>query len=154
MTSHERHEKHENRDHEKSEKDLNHEIHEKHEKIIYKDESYAIQGAVFEVYRIRGSGLSEGVYQECMEIEFGERKIPFVGQPSIQLDYKGRELRHHFQPDFVCFDKIIVELKAVRELLPEHEAQVFNYLRASNLRLALLVNFGHHPQVEIKRIVL
>jgi GxxExxY protein len=96
---------------------------------------FRIQGAVFEVYRAMRAGFLEGVYQECHGLEFAERAIPFVGLRPLSLNYKGRALQHSYVADFVCFDRIIVELKAVRELAPEHRAQTFNYIKASGLRL-------------------
>jgi GxxExxY protein len=122
------------------------------EKIFFKDECYAIQGAIFEVYREMGCGFLEMVYQECLERELDRRDIPFVAQPELWLSYKGERLRQTYMPDFVCFDKIIVELKAVTEIKPEHQAQVLNYLKATGLRLGLLVNFGAYPKATIKRL--
>ena len=125
-----------------------------HDKIIFKNESYAIQGAIFEVYRTIGPGFLEAVYQECLEKEFRRRDIPFAAQPELPLSYKGEPLRQTYRADLVCYDKIIVELKAVKELAPEHAAQVLNYLRATGMKLGLLVNFGSHPKVTIKRLAL
>ena len=119
--------------------------------IIYREESYKIMGACFEVYKQKGCGFLEYVYQECLAIEFELQGIPFVFEPEIQLDYKGRLLKRYFKPDFVCFDKIIIELKAVRNLVDEHRAQTLNYLSATNFELALLVNFGHYPKLEYER---
>jgi len=133
---------------------MNHEIHEKHEKLLFKNEVYAIQGAIFEVYREMGPGFLEAVYQECLEREFRDRSIPFAPQKKLLLTYKGNPLEQRYKPDFICYGKIILELKAVTELGKEHNAQLFNYLKASGLRLGLLVNFGHHPKVEIERIIL
>jgi len=124
------------------------------DKLVYKKETYEIRGAVFEVYREMGCGFLEAVYQECLEREFGQRGIPFVAQTELKLFYKSERLDQFYRPDFICFDKIIVELKAVKEIAPEHQAQLLNYLRASKLRLGLLVNFGSHPQVQVQRIVL
>ena len=121
--------------------------------ILYKDESYAIVGACFEVYREKGCGFLEPVYQECLEIEFRLRGIPFVAQKSLSLEYKSCPLKSLYQPDFVCFDKLIVELKAVSELCDEHRAQIYNYLRATRVQLGLLVNFGHYPKLEVERVV-
>ena len=87
-------------------------------------------------------------------MEFKSQGIPFIEQPCLQLDYKGQALRHVYEPDFLCFKEIIVELKAVKQLGDEHRAQAFNYLKATGKRLALLVNFGHHPKLETERIVL
>ena len=122
--------------------------------LMYEDETYAIKGAVFEVYKTMGVGFLEAVYQECLEEELRRRGIPFASQVEIKLDYKGKELRQFYKADIVCYDKIILELKAVSNLLPEHSAQLFNYLRATKMKLGLLVNFGHYPGVEIKRIAL
>ena len=122
--------------------------------IIYKDESYAIQGAIFEVYKEMGNGYLEAVYQECLEIEFEIKNIPFVSQPTLKLKYKKWDLKKSYKPDFICFDKIIIELKGVRLITKEHQAQVINYLKATDLKLGLIVNFGAYPKVEIKRIAL
>jgi GxxExxY protein len=120
--------------------------------IIYKEESYRIIGACFEVYNQKGFGFTEPVYQECLAIEFEIQKIPFVAQPKMQLEYKGRLLEQFFRPDFVCFDKIIVEIKAVSRLVDEHISQTLNYLNAINFELALLVNFESFPKIEYKRL--
>lgn len=122
--------------------------------IIYKLESFEIMGACFEVYKEKGCGFVESVYQECLELELGDRKIPFKAQVELALTYKGRPLRSKFKPDFICYDKIVVELKAVSGLMDDHRAQVQNYLRATAMKLALLVNFGHYPKVEYERIAL
>ncbi|MBX7257877.1 MAG: GxxExxY protein [Candidatus Hydrogenedentes bacterium] len=120
--------------------------------IIYKEESYAIMGACFEVYNTKGCGFLESVYQECLAIELESRAIPFVLQPAIELEYKGRRLVQTFRPDFICFGQIILELKALSQLCDENRAQVHNYLHATQYRLGLLVNFGHYPQLEYERI--
>jgi GxxExxY protein len=122
-------------------------------KIVYKDESYAILGACFEVYKEKGCGFLEAVYQECLEIELALQNIPFQPQSELALDYKGRTLKQKYVPDMICYGKIIVELKAVKELADEHRAQVHNYLKATGMKLGLLVNFGHYPKVEYERIV-
>jgi len=128
--------------------------HETDEKMLFKTEVYAIQGAIFDVYREMGCGFLEAVYQECLERELHLRDIPFVAQKDLLLKYKGQALEQRYKPDIICFDKIIVELKAVSELGNDHKAQLFNYLRASGLRLGLLVNFGHYPKVQIERIII
>jgi GxxExxY protein len=141
---------------------MNHERHEIHEKkagitdmqILFKEECYAIQGAVFEVYREMGCGFLEAVCQECLELELRLREIPFVAQPLLTLNYKGERLRQTYHPDFVCYDKIIVELKAVKEIAPEHQAQVINFLKATGMRLGILVNFGAYPKATVKRLAL
>jgi len=122
--------------------------------MLYEELTYNIQGACFEVYKTMGCGFLEAVYQECLEIEFTERGIPFVAQKELELSYKGRRLRQRYMPDFICYDKIIVELKAVENIAEEHKAQVLNYLHATGMRLGLLVNFGHHPQLEYKRMII
>ena len=133
---------------------MNHEIHERHEKILFKEECYQIQGAIFDVYREMGCGFLEVVYQECLERELAIREIPFTSQVELALRYKGEALRQTYKPDFICFGKIILELKAVKEIAPEHKAQVMNYLKASSMKLGLLVNFGTYPQVAITRLAL
>jgi len=132
---------------------MNHEPHEPHEQLLYADEVFAIQGAIFEVNRHMGAGFLEAVYQECLTLEFEARNVPFVALRPLSLTYKGQRLRQTYQPDFVCFERIIVELKAVRELTPEHRAQVLNYLQATGMKLALLVNFGSTPKARIERLV-
>ena len=122
--------------------------------IIYREESYQILGACFEVYKHMGCGFSEAVYQECLQIEFGLQNLPCQPHVQLSLSYKGNPLRTKFIPDFILFDKIVVELKSVSEILDEHRAQVFNYLRATRYHLGLLVNFGHHPQLQYQRIVI
>ena len=133
---------------------MDHEKHEKHERLLYAREAYEIQGAVFEVSREMGIGFLEAVYQECLAVEFSTQGIPFRAKPSLALRYKARNLRQTYSPDFVCYDSIIVELKAVREIAPEHRAQIINYLRATGLRLGLLVNFGCAPKARIERLVI
>ncbi len=122
--------------------------------LLYKEESYAIMGACFNVYKDKGCGFLEMVYQECLAIEFEFAEIPFVAQPKLEIQYRGRKLEQFYQPDFVCFGKIIVELKAVQKLEDNHRAQAFNYLKATDYELALLINFGHFPKLEYERIAL
>lgn len=122
--------------------------------LIFEEESYRIRGAIYEVYREKGAGFLESVYQECLEREMRLSDVPFVSQPEMQLEYKGEPLTQTYRPDLVCFGKIIIELKAVIALAPEHRAQLQNYLRASRFSLGFLVNFGHQPKVEIERIAL
>lgn len=123
-------------------------------KLIYPEESFALRGCLFEVYRNKGAGFLEPVYQECLEIEFRMSSLPATAQPNLKLDYKGIPLKSTYIPDFICYDKIVVELKAVKELTDAHRAQVQNYLKATGLKLAFLVNFCHHPLIEVERIVL
>ncbi|HRJ44408.1 MAG: GxxExxY protein [Caldilineaceae bacterium] len=121
--------------------------------LKFPNESYRIRGAVFEVYREMGCGFLEAVYQECLEREFTRRGIPFSAQKELLLEYKGVRLVQTYKPDFICFNLVVVELKAVKELANDHRAQAHNYLKATGLELALLINFGHYPLVEIERIV-
>ena len=122
--------------------------------IIHRDESYAIMGACFEVYKEKGCGYLEAVYRECLEIEFGCRNIDYRAHPALAISYKGHPLKSKYTPDFICFGKIIVELKATSAITDEHRAQIHNYLRGTGLRLGLLVNFAHCPQLDYERIVL
>jgi GxxExxY protein len=122
--------------------------------LIYKEESYRIVGACFEVYKEMGCGFLEAVYQECLEIELALQGIPFKPQQELALSYKGRPLKQVYVPDFVCWEKIVIELKAIKALDDVHRAQVHNYLKATGHKLGLLINFGHYPKVEYERIVL
>jgi GxxExxY protein len=103
--------------------------------ILFKDKTYPISGACFEVYNDKGSGFLEAVYQECLEIELELRRIPFRAQPELKLSYKGRTLNKTYQPGLDCYSRIIVEINAVSELTDEHRAQVHNYLKATGYRL-------------------
>lgn len=123
-------------------------------KLIYPEESYAIMGACFNVYKDKGCGYTEPIYQVCTEIELEYQAIPSHAQKRMKLTYRGKELRHTFKPDFICYDKIVVELKAVSQIIDEYRAQVLNYLNATGYQLGLLVNFGHYPKVEYERIIL
>jgi GxxExxY protein len=121
--------------------------------LLFEQESYALRGAIFEVYREMGCGFLEAVYQECLAKELRLRNIPFVAQQELELSYKGEQLAQTYRPDFVCYDSIIVEIKAVKDLCDEHRAQLHNYLKAGGLKLGLLVNFGHYPKATIERII-
>jgi len=121
--------------------------------VFHAEEVFRIQGAVFEVNRVMGRGFLEAVYQECLSLEFAAREIPFQATPQLKLTYKAAQLRQTYVPDFVCFEAIIVELKATREVAPEHRAQVLNYLRATGLKVGLLVNFGD-AKATVQRFVL
>ena len=100
-----------------------------------------------------GRGFLEPAYQECLEIELGIQEIPFRPQVKLALRYKGRSLEQVYVPDFECWEKIIVEIKAVSELADAHRAQLLNYLKATAHRLGMLVNFGSYPILEWERIV-
>ena len=122
--------------------------------LLLEEESYLIRGAIFEVYKTLGAGFLEPVYQEALEVELGAMNVPYKSQPEITISYKGRSLNKTYRADIVCYDSIILELKAVKQLLPEHMAQLQNYLRATKMRLGFLVNFGNSTGVEIKRIAM
>ena len=122
--------------------------------ILYREKSYEIMGACFNVYRDKGVGFLESVYQECLEIEFDFLEIPYLSQHELNLEHRGQKLKKTFKPDFICFDKIILEIKAITGLANDHRAQVHNYLKAAEMKLGLLVNFCHYPKLEYERIVL
>lgn len=117
--------------------------------ILFKDESYKIMGACFEVYKRKGCGFSEPIYQEGLAIEFEMQEIPFISQPAFELEYKGRKLEHFVRPDFLCYGKIIVELKALDKLTDICRAQVLNYLSSTNLDLGILINFWPFSEARI-----
>ena len=113
--------------------------------LVHADECYKIIGACFEVYREKGTGFLESVFHECLALEFGLQAIPFESQKRFRLVYKGLPLQQVYVADFVCFDKIVVELKAATALMDEHRAQMLNCLATTGYKLGLLVNFGHSP---------
>ena len=120
--------------------------------LLYAEESFKINGAIYEVHKALGPGLLEKVYQEALEKELKFQGIPFEREKSFTITYKGEELEQKYIADFVIYDKIVVELKAVEELLPVHKAQVINYLALTGYKLGLLVNFNT-LQVKPERIV-
>ena len=120
--------------------------------IIYKEESYAIIGLCMEVHNKLGHGFSEIVYKDALEIEFKENEIFYEREREFPINYKGQILQHSFFADLVVFDSIILEVKCVKSLLDEHVSQVINYLRASDKKLGLLINFGR-DKLEYKRLV-
>ena len=120
--------------------------------FYYKTETYNIRGAIFAVHHELGNGFLERVYQDALELEFQERGIPYEREKNIQIMYKGKYLGEPYRADFVCYDKIIIELKAVEKLQGIHRSQVVNYLKATGMKLGLLVNFGEEF-VNIERIV-
>lgn len=121
--------------------------------LLYKDEVYAIIGAAIEVHKEMGPGFLEPVYQECLELEFASREIEFEPQRPLPIYYKSRKLKKEYVADFLCMGKIIVEIKAL-DILSGHEtAQVINYLKATGLRVGVLINFGSHGKLEWKRFV-
>src|SRR4051812_34783026 len=120
--------------------------------IIYRQESYAIIGACFEVYNEKGYGFLEPVYHECLVIEFAHQHMPAVSKPLLTLHYRVHVLSQGYYREFICFGKIVVELKVASALIDEHRAQLLNYLHATGFELGLLVNFGHYPRLEHERI--
>jgi GxxExxY protein len=121
-------------------------------KILYKDESYAIVGACMKVHRALGAGFLEAVYEEVLEKEFVSQNIPYKKQVQLDLYYEGVQLKKHYRADFVCYDSIIVELKAVAHIPSVFYAQLQNYLKCTNMELGLLINFGT-PSLTYKRIL-
>ena len=121
--------------------------------ILHKDESYRIIGACMEVHNEMGAGFLEAVYQECLGYEFADRRIEFMPQRKLQLRFKSRTLRSIYIPDFVCFGQIIVEIKGVSSLADHDRAQMINYLKATGIKLGLLVNFGKTAGLQYERIL-
>lgn len=120
---------------------------------MLEQEGYDFMGAAFEVYNVLGYGMAEEIYQQSLEMELGLRSIPFLSKATVDVAYKGRELSTKYQPDLLVFGEIVVELKAVKVLAPEHEAQLFNYLRISKKRVGYLINFGSSRELEWKRFI-
>jgi GxxExxY protein len=110
--------------------------------VLFESESYNIIGAAIAVHNELGFGFLEAVYQEALEIEFSIRNIPFRREVQLPIYYKGELLSKNYIVDFICYDKIIIELKALTSISPDHKSQVLNYLKASNKELGLLINFG------------
>jgi len=121
--------------------------------LILKDEVYAIVGAAMEVSNELGAGFLEAVYQEALELELSMRQVPYQTQLPIKVIYKGHVLSKEYIPDLVCFEQIIVEIKAVKQLTSVEEAQLLNYLKATGKPVGILLNFGS-PKLEWKRMVL
>ena len=121
--------------------------------LIYSKERYAINGAAMEVYNQLSHGFLEPVYQEAFEKELILRKIPYEREKELTISYKGQVLRQTYRADFICYGKIIVELKALSELKEVHRSQVYNYLCATGFELGILVNFGNSMGLERERII-
>lgn len=121
--------------------------------LLLKEEVYAVIGAAIEVHRELGPGFLEAVYQEAMEIELHNRGIPFQSQQPFQIFYKGQKLRKEYSPDLICYGQIIAELKVVDKLSGKEQAQILNYLKATGLRIGLLINFGSPDTLEWKRFI-
>ena len=121
--------------------------------LILKDEVYAIAGAAIEVHRELGPGFLESVYQEAMKLELSARSVPFEAEKPISIEYKGQRLSQNYFADLVCFEQIIVELKALSRLSGSEQAQVLNYLKATGFKVGILINFGSRGKLEWKRFV-
>ena len=121
---------------------------------MYEQEGYALMGAGFEVYNQLGYGMAEEVYQQCLEIELGIREIPFETKQQLTMTYKGQEIEKRYYPDLFVFGGIVVELKAVKTLLDEHAAQLFNYMRIARQPVGYLINFGQKDDLQWKRFIL
>ena len=121
---------------------------------MFKDEGYQLMGAAFEVYNQLGYGMAEEVYQQSLEIELELRQIPFQTKAELVMCYKMRELQTKYKPDLFVFNAIVVELKAVSGLHPEHEAHLFNYMRIARQPVGYLINFGKKGELEWKRLIL
>ena len=121
---------------------------------MFQQEGYDFMAAGFEVCNAMGYGMAEEIYQQSLEIELSLRKIPFLTKQELEVFYKGHKLTTCYIPDLLVFGGIVVELKAVTELSPEHEAQLFNYMRVSRMAVGYLVNFGHKGALQWKRFIL
>lgn len=122
--------------------------------LIFKKECYEIIGAAMNVYNTLGHGFLEAVYQEALEIELGKRGIPYIREKDLEIHYGDVILQQTYKADFVCYDKIIVELKAVRCLEDSHRSQVINYLHATGMKIGLLINFCDPEDLKFERIIL
>lgn len=123
-------------------------------RLIYRDETYAVIGAALDVYYRLGSGFAEPVYQEALELELGLRRVPFAAQTKLHIRYKDFVLKKFYRADFVCFEKVIVEIKAQTSLTSVDMSQLLNYMKASGFRVGLLFNFGSGQGLERKRMVI
>lgn len=122
--------------------------------LLYADEVYKIIGAAMDIYNTMKSDYLEAVYQEALEVELGWRNIPFVSQKDISIQYKGHILKKTYLADFLIYDKIIVEIKALDRLTSRETSQVLNYLHATGMRLGLLINFGSLMEMKWERLIL
>jgi GxxExxY protein len=125
---------------------------DKTQAIIYKEEAYKVIGAAMKVHQVLGCGFLEAIYSEALEIEFNDQNIPYKREISLNVHYKGQLLNKSYVADYICYNKIIVELKAVNYLESLHDSQVLNYLKATGFKLGLLINFGEQS-LKYKRIV-
>jgi GxxExxY protein len=122
-------------------------------KLIFEDETYAIRGAAIEVHRHLGYGFLEAVYQEALEIELQQRGIPFASHKPLTVTYKGIELKKRYAPDIICYGKVIVEIKCISNIGSSDRAQLLNYLKATGIRVGLVVNFGSKTKLQVERMV-
>jgi len=120
--------------------------------FLYKNETYVIIGACMEVHKNLGNGFLEAVYQEALSIEFTTRNIPFEKEKQLYIYYKDMQLSKRYIADFICYNNIIIELKATESIIKEHVSQLINYLHATNNKIGLLINFGSNS-LEYKRII-
>jgi len=117
--------------------------------LIYKDESYQIIGCAMRVHAELGCGFLEAVYQEALEVMFQVESLPYKREPILKIQFLGKPLNKEYSPDFICYDKIVLELKAQNELVGINRAQTLNYLKAARMKVGLLFNFGAtHLQYE------
>ena len=130
-----------------------HEIAQNKSELLFKDEVYAIAGAMFEVYKTLGTGYLEAVYQEALAIEFTKQSIPFEREHKLSIHYKDVKLEKYYAADFVCFGQIILELKVVPHLTKVEVAQLINNLKITKMKLGILANFAATPKLEWKRYV-
>jgi GxxExxY protein len=121
---------------------------------MLKQEGYDLMGAAFEVYNVLGYGMAEEIYQQSLQIELGLRNIPFLSKAELAVTYKEHRLTTVYYPDLLVYNEIVVELKAVKVFAPEHEAQLFNYMRISKRKVGYLINYGAANELEWKRFIL
>ncbi len=121
---------------------------------MLQQEGYNLMGAAFEVYNFLGFGMAEEIYQQSLEIELSLRNIPFISKAALEVSYKGRTLTTRYQPDLLVYGSIVVELKAAKAIVPEFEAQLFNYMHISMKQVGYLINFGSDKELEWKRLIL
>ena len=126
---------------------------ELNKELYLKEEVYAVIGAAIEVHKELGCGFLEPVYQEAMCIELTERKILYKPECNLAIEYKGRILHKTYCADFICYEQMVVEIKALDKLYPRDEAQMLNYLKATRLKVGVLINFGAHGKLAWKRLV-
>ena len=127
---------------------------QKEVEIFLKEEVYQVVGAAIEVHRQLGYGFLEAVYHEALEIELSSRNIPYKSQVPLRIKYKDVVLKKEYAADLICFDSVIVEIKALNKLGGSEESQIINYLKATGLKVGLLINFGSVGKLEWKRFVL